>query len=399
VVSERIVVIQNQNHVAAGSIDDLPENKRGNHLKQAARNPENHLHSNLFSNRKRKSRRFKRICNGLFRYKKSGVIYGVFKVQGETVWKNLNTSDRDRAKELMAEEIRKSKRVNLKASHKIRLDELLRFYDTTLENFAPGTSENRRCLIKTFRNSWQHGMDMKVADIRTLHLRTWLAHHRQRLKAHTWNAYLRFLRAVFHLAVEAHVIAENPADGLKLARIDVAPRLTPTWDEFQAIVADIRKQKFNARCKQSTELVEFMGLLGLGQAEVENLRGEHFDFERMQITIVRQKTRKPFVIPIYPQAVELVTQLKAEGRIVTGQTLFNARSPEVALHRACTRLKLPRFSPRSLRRMFIIRALEKGIDPRVVAAWQGHRDATLILRVYGAWVNPDHAQRMAALMA
>jgi integrase len=48
--------------------------------------------------------------------------------------------------------------------------------------------------------------------------------------------------------------------------------------------------------------------------------------------------------------------------------------------------------------MFIIRALEKGIDPRVVAAWQGHRDATLILRVYGAWVNQDHAQRMAALM-
>jgi len=29
----------------------------------------------------------------------------------------------------------------------------------------------------------------------------------------------------------------------------------------------------------------------------------------------------------------------------------------------------------------------KGIDPRVVAAWQGHRDATLILRVYGAWVS------------
>jgi integrase len=382
----------------AGSLHHLFENKSGNEFGAETETAKNRLRSNFFSNRKRKSRRFKRIGNGLFRYQKSGVIYGVFKVQGQTVWRNLNTTDRDRARDLMAEEIRKSRKVNLKASHKIRLDELLRFYDTTLENFAPGTSENRRCLIKTFKNSWRHGMDMKVTDIKPLHLRTWLAQHRQRLKSHTWNAYLRFLRAVFHLAVEAQVIAENPAIGLKLAKIDAAPRMTPTWDEFQAIVADIRKQKFNARSKQSTELVEFMGLLGLGQAEVANLRGEHFDFERMQITIVRQKTRKPFVIPIYPQAVELVMRLKSEGRIEFGQPLFNARSPEVALHRASKRLNLPRYSPRALRRMFIIRALEKGIDPRVVAAWQGHRDATLVLRVYGSHINRDHHQRMAALL-
>jgi integrase len=381
------------------NLTDSVENKSENEFLGEAITPKKCVRSNFFSKRKRKSRRFKRIGDGLFRYQKTGVIYGVFTVQGQTVWKNLNTADREHAKLRLTEEIRKNQKINLKAAHKTTLNQLLDYYDKNLENFAPGTSENRRCLIKTFRESWQYGLGIKVSEIRPAHLRTWLAQHRQRLKSHTWNAYLRFLRAVFHLATEAQVIAENPAAELKPVRIDVAPRLTPTWDEFQAIIADIRKQKFNARCKQSTELVEFMGLLGLGQAEVANLRGEHFDYERMQITIVRQKTRKPFLIPIYPQAVELVMRLKSENRIILGKPLFNARSPEVALHRACTRLKLPRFSPRSLRRMFIIRALEKGIDPRVVAAWQGHRDATLILRVYGAWVNNDHAQRMAALMS
>ena len=83
----------------------------------------------------------------------SGVIYGVFKVQGRTVWTNPNTTDKDRALVLIAEEIRKSKKGDLKASHKITLDEPLRLYDTNLENFAPGTSENRRCLIKTFKRS------------------------------------------------------------------------------------------------------------------------------------------------------------------------------------------------------------------------------------------------------
>jgi hypothetical protein len=195
VVRERIVVVQDKDHGPGQRIAHLLENKSEIDFLDASKNLKNSLRSNLFPNRKRKSRRFKRIGNGLFRYQKSGVIYGVFKVQGQTVWKNLNTTDRERARELMVQEIRKSKKVNLKASHKITLDELLNLYDTTLENFALGTSENRRCMIKTFRSSWRHRMVIKVSDIKPLHLRTWLAQHRQRLKAHTWNAYLRFLRA------------------------------------------------------------------------------------------------------------------------------------------------------------------------------------------------------------
>jgi integrase len=79
--------------------------------------------------------------------------------------------------------------------------------------------------------------------------------------------------------------------------------------------------------------------------------------------------------------------------------VFSVRTPEVALRGSCKRLGLPHFSPRSLRRMFIVRALEKGVDPRVVAQWQGHNDGGgLILRVYGAWIRQEHAQRMAKLL-
>jgi hypothetical protein len=71
-----------------------PENKSENQVLEEATNSKNGLNANIFSKRKRKSRRFKRIGNGLFRYQNSGVIYGVFSVQGQTVWKNLNTTDR-----------------------------------------------------------------------------------------------------------------------------------------------------------------------------------------------------------------------------------------------------------------------------------------------------------------
>ena len=48
--------------------------------------------------------------------------------------------------------------------------------------------------------------------------------------------------------------------------------------------------------------------------------------------------------------------------------------------------------------MFITRAIEKGVDVKVLAQWQGHRDGgKLILDTY-SHVNPDHSQRMAQLM-
>ena len=65
---------------------------------------------------------------------------------------------------------------------------------------------------------------------------------------------------------------------------------------------------------------------------------------------------------------------------------------------ACRRLGYPPFSQRSLRRLFITRAIERGVDVKVIAEWQGHKDGgKLILDTY-SHVNRAHSQRMAQLM-
>jgi hypothetical protein len=52
----------------------------------------------------------------------------------------------------------------------------------------------------------------------------------------------------------------------------------------------------------------------------------------------------------------------------------------------------------SLRRMFITRAIEFGVDVKVIASWQGHRDGgKLILDTY-SHLNPVHSHRMSLLM-
>jgi integrase len=68
------------------------------------------------------------------------------------------------------------------------------------------------------------------------------------------------------------------------------------------------------------------------------------------------------------------------------------------LEGACDRLGLPRYTQRSLRRMFVTKAIENGVDVKVIAQWQGHKDGgALLLKTY-SHVRPIHSQRMAELM-
>jgi integrase len=80
------------------------------------------------------------------------------------------------------------------------------------------------------------------------------------------------------------------------------------------------------------------------------------------------------------------------------EPLFEIKEARKALTNACARLGLPHFTHRSLRRMFITRAIELGVDVKTIAQWQGHRDGgKLILQTY-SHVRPIHSQRMAALL-
>src|SRR5205085_1433996 len=107
---------------------------------------------------------------------------------------------------------------------------------------------------------------------------------------------------------------------------------------------------------------------GLGQAECAGLKGENIDFDSGRITLFRAKTRTGFFIPLFPQVRPLLEKLKERGQIKLGEPVFKVRDPKKALGNACERLQFPNFSPRSLRRCFITRAVERGIDFKTIAA-------------------------------
>jgi integrase len=193
------------------------------------------------------------------------------------------------------------------------------------------------------------------------------------------------------LAVECGIIAKSPLDAIKPLKMAKPIRLQPSWTEALKIIEHVELS-----APDSSELLRFMLLFGVGQAEVQGLHGEHFDFDRKELQLFRQKTQKEYTVPIYDHANAFVQGLKEKGMIVNGKPVFTWHNPRKALESACQALHLPKYSPRSLRRSFVVRCLEKGMEARVVADYQGHADATLILRVYGKFISPEHAKLQVA---
>jgi len=193
------------------------------------------------------------------------------------------------------------------------------------------------------------------------------------------------------------VIGSSPAEKHQAVKLDKPIRKTPTFAEFKTIVADIRAQRFSADAQDSADFVEFIGLGGLGQAEASALKVNDIDWERNTITTFRHKTKSGFSIPLYPQVRPLLERLVAgkDG----SENVFQIKDAKRAIAAACWRLRLPAYSHRSFRRLFITRAIGLGVDVKVIAEWQGHRDGgKLILDTY-SHVNRAHSQRMAQLMS
>jgi integrase len=127
------------------------------------------------------------------------------------------------------------------------------------------------------------------------------------------------------------------------------------------------------------------------------MKPEHVNLDAGQIVIYRQKTGQRFTIPIYPWARALMERL-CNGK-KPGEKLFKIKQARKAITEACKRLDLPIYTHRSLRRMFVTTAIERGIDVQTVSRWQGHRDGgKLILQTYSD-VRDIHSQRMAQLMS
>ncbi len=341
--------------------------------------------------------KYSRVADHLYRYSVTRKYYAVIKVAGKTKWIPLHTTDREIAGRNLKTEIVKLKNTDPQKS-KMALEALLNLYEQSIQGLAEHTQATRKSILKVFKATWTHGFDIQISAVTAGHLQLWLSQHQARLKSSSYNEYLRFLRHLFTIAINHKIIADSPVKSFKQLRVEKPIRQTPTWEEFLKLVTDIRNQKFNADAADSANLVEFMGRAGVGTAECANLMGEHIDLANGRITLYRKKTDTGYMVPIYPQVKTLLERLHAEAKIKNGQSVFKVKNPKKALDAACKRLKLAAYSSRALRRCFITRAVEMGIDFKTIAAWQGHQDGGVLIAKTYSHLRTEHSDKMAAKM-
>jgi len=331
---------------------------------------------------------------GLVQYTRSGHYYARVRYQGKLYRRKLGTDDFKFAKRKLWEFKQDLERTDHTKGNK-SFGAVLDDYAATLTG-AESAVRKKHALIEKIKATFFGADSLPLRTVKPSQVETWLSKHYGNLSASAYNSALTLTRQALDLAVRDRIIVENTVAHLKYRKRKKPIRLTPSFEQFQEIVADIRAQRLNADAQDSGDFLEAMGLLGLGQAELSSLRRGDVDLGREQIIVYRHKTDQGFAIPLYPQARLLIETLCRDKE--HDHRLFRIDDARKALGSACRRLKFPHFSQRSFRRMFITRALERGIDVKVLAQWQGHTDGgKLILDTY-SHVRPLHSQRMAQLM-
>jgi integrase len=346
--------------------------------------------------KKAKDAKFERVGECLYRYVSKGTYYAKIRHEGRLIWRSLKTINRSQAKRKLADLRAKLERVDHSAG-KMTLEQLCRDYLATLSQ-SPKTMEGKEAIVERVIKDWPavERAQCQLRNVKPGDVSRWLAGYD--FGAASYNAYLWFVRSAFDYAVANRLLADNPARDTRAKKREAPIRHTPTFEQFQAIVKEVRGQKKNARAKKSADLIEFMGLAGVGNAEARNLTWKDIDFEKGKITLFRQKTRRGYQIPLFPQVGALLKRLRGRKAPDGGKKVFETLGARKSMAGACERLKYPHFDHRSLRRMFVTRALQRGVDVKTVAAWQGHQDGgRLILSTY-SHVLSEHSDRMAKLM-
>jgi integrase len=337
---------------------------------------------------------FQKVGECLYRYSSNGVYYARFESGGKEIRRSLRTTDRASAQRALAWLKHEREQVD-PAQGKLTLAELCDRYVKTVQHQKPKTIVRKELIVRRIKTQWPTGRLSQVAKVKPSHVDLWIS--RYRFGPHSRNLHMECIKGIFEMAVRDGIISRSPATHLRRVKPPKPIRATPTFEQFKAIVESIRSQKFNGHdAQESADFVEFLGLAGLGKAEAAALRHSDIDWERETITTFRHKTKAGFAIPLYPQLKPLLLRRRCDDE--PNERVFKIDDAKKAIANACRRLNLPQYSHLSFRRMFITRAIERGVDVKVIAEWQGHKDGgKLILDTY-SHVNRAHSHRMAQLM-
>ena len=169
----------------------------------------------------------------LYRHSVNGGDHAVKKVNGKIKNHAFDTRDRKIAERKLREWIKNLDSIDAQAG-KTTLGELLEKFIQGRKGYSRKTQKTEESIIKAFKATWAHGLDIRVSDILPSMIDAWLAKEESHLMNSSYNRYALFIKQLFEVAKRDRMIAEIPTlqktwkDPRKTAR----RRIIPTDEQF-----------------------------------------------------------------------------------------------------------------------------------------------------------------------
>jgi len=132
--------------------------------------------------------------------------------------------------------------------------------EATKHTIASGTLARRNSCIKNLSEFFK---DTSIRNIEVRDCEQWAASRGGAVAAQTFAHELDTMKAVFKYAVVHGLILANPAASIKRKKISNRKMQTPSREQFQQIVAEIRKSDGRSdsqeKAKDGADLIEFLG--------------------------------------------------------------------------------------------------------------------------------------------
>jgi integrase len=279
-------------------------------------------------------------------------------------------------------------------------------------SLAPNTKERRNTALKAVITTWPELPNLDIRRVSAAKCRAWAARALQEgtgfiapnaklkrpgMSTSAFNKAVDALRAVFAIACDQGLIAENPA-----ARVAKAPAKRrwldlPTMEQFQAVTQSIAtsRSKWSADC---TDMARLLAYSGVRLREGTALRWGQVNVAKNQLIVIGTKSETSRrVLPLFPALAALLAEIRGRrGEESPAAPILRVGSCRGALASACAAVGVPKMNHHALRHLFATRCIESGVDIPTVSRWLGHSDGgTLAMKTYGH-LRQEHSQAQAA---
>jgi integrase len=337
-----------------------------------------------------------RVAPCLYRYRSSGVYDAFVLRSGKLIRRSIEKQTPSKSPNVSCGDFLGEQEHAAPDAHKTYRDVHMKEF-LAERTGAPKTLKRYRQLTDHVCANWPGGAHQVLAKVDHSQCSKWLSQWNGKVAA--YNHARQWLLAFLEFATANRKLQKSPMDKrlVKAMRRPQVIRNAPTPEKFDAILKEVRAQPF-----RTLRIIQRMPWGSwAGQAEASGLKWGHINFKDETIKLFRVKTQTSFKIPLFARLRELLDRLRAENPYASASDkVFKIGDPKKALATACRNLKLPAFSARSFRRMFIIEALKKGIAVKRISRWQGHKDGgLLILKTYSEVIEQEDDRAAANILA